>query len=337
MTRDAHAFVTQAGWQSASRAPLAGDASNRRYERLTAPDGHTAVLMDAPPETGENTRPFVRIARYLKGVGLSAPEILHHDDDAGFLLIEDLGDRLFAREMATDPAQERPLYHAAAGVLSVLHRAEPPGLLPYASETTVPLAALAYDWYLFGATGAEGTSLKQAFSRAFKSVIAPLDKDLNVLIQRDYHAENLLWLPDREGAARVGLLDFQDAMLGHRAYDLVSILQDARRDVSRAVEAEVKSAFVAGQQLDPVAFDAAYAIFGFQRNMRILGGFSRLCMRNGKAHYVDLIPRVWGHIQTNLEHPALHPVKDLIARDLPAPTPEIQARLKEECGKWAGR
>ncbi len=337
MMRDTQAFISDAGWQSAKINPLAGDASNRRYERLTAPDGATAVLMDAPPDKGEDTRPFVRVARYLKSLGLSAPEILHHDYDAGFLLIEDLGDRLFAREMAEDPTREASLYHAAAKVLSVLHEAEAPDLIPYASETTVPLAALAYDWYLFGATGRENTSARQEFSDAFHSVISPLDNDLNILIQRDFHAENLLWLPDRVGVAQVGLLDFQDAMLGHCAYDLVSILQDARRDVLKSVEEEVKSAFIADRQLDPAAFNAAYAVFGFQRNMRILGGFSRLCMRNGKAHYVDLIPRVWGHIQTNLEHPALHPVKEIVAHNLPAPTPEISVRLKEECGKWAGR
>ncbi len=337
MTRDVDKFLLDAGWSNARITNLAGDASNRRYDRLIAKDGQSAVLMDAPPEKGEDVRPFVRIARYLKELGLSAPEILYQDASAGFLLLEDLGDNLFARDMARDPSIQLPLYKAASDVLTVLHRAVPPALAVYSSETTVPLSALAYDWYLFGATGSEDPDAKARFSDAFSAIIAGLDCDLSVLIQRDYHAENLLWLPERQGPARVGLLDFQDAMRGHPAYDLVSVLQDARRDVPCGIERDVKSAFVQENNHNSEAFDAAYAIFGFQRNMRILGVFSRLCMRNCKAHYVDFLPRVWRHIQTNLKHLSLRELSTIIDGDFPAPTAEIRDTLKGKCGQWAGR
>ncbi|MEM6373094.1 MAG: phosphotransferase [Pseudomonadota bacterium] len=151
------------------------------------------------------------------------------------------------------------------------------------------------------------------------------------MIQRDYHAENLIWLPDRTGAARVGLLDYQDAMLGHPAYDLVSIAQDARRDVSADLVALMTSRYLAGSGAAHEPFHAAFAVLGAQRNLRILGVFARLSIHYGKAHYVDLIPRVWQHVQTNLTHPALAEVKPLIDTALPPPTPEILQRLKDQC------
>ena len=268
------------------------------------------------------------IANFLRGQGLSAPEIYHADPKAGFLLIEDLGDRLFAREMALHADMERPLYEAATDVLTHLHQAKPPPLLPYDSETTVPLAALAYDWYQLGACGRTNSDEKALFSDNFRKVIAPFDQSLSVLIQRDYHAENLLWLPDRNGLARVGLLDFQDAMIGHPVYDLVSILQDARRDVPGAVERHMMERFLAKSGLAPQEFAIAYAVFGAQRSLRILGVFARLCMRDGKAHYVDLIPRVWAQLQNNLAHPVLVPVATLINRHLPAPDQTVLNRLK---------
>lgn len=324
-------FISAAGWAAAAVAVLAGDASNRRYDRLTRPDGRSAVLMDAPPEKGEDVRPFIRIARFLTDCNLSAPEIYHADEERGFLLIEDLGDALFAREIALKPANESTLYKASVDVLSHLHRAEPPALTAYASAVTTPLAALAYDWYQLGATGQVDSDARQAFCTEFAACLKPLDDTPRVLIQRDYHAENLLWLPERKGVARVGLLDFQDAMAGHPTYDLVSILQDARRDVSPEMEALMKRHFLQDNPQDKEAFDAAYAVMGAQRNLRILGVFARLCMRDGKAHYVDLIPRVWAHIQTNLAHPALTETRRLLQGSLPAPTPEILNQLRAKC------
>jgi hypothetical protein len=162
-------------------------------------------------------------------------------------------------------------------------------------------------------------------------LLAPLENAPQVLIQRDYHAENLLWLPERKGAARVGLLDFQDAMSGHAAYDLVSILQDARRDVPPAIEAAMIDRYIAQNPQDKEAFRAAYAILGVQRNLRIVGAFAKLCIDLGKPRYIDLIPRVWEFVERNLAHPALAPVANHIRTTLPAPTPDALSTLKSKC------
>lgn len=334
---DLAAFIARAGWGRAKRKSLAGDASNRRYDRLEQPDGMNAVLMDAPPSKGENVRPFIRIARYLTGIGLSAPRIFALDETNGFLLIEDLGDDLFARLLADDQTAEKRLYKAAIDVLIHLHRAPPPALPAYDTATMAPLAALAFDWYQFGATGQVDAGAQADFTAAFSDLLTPLDAMPRVLVQRDYHAENLLWLPDRRGAARVGLLDFQDAMLGHPAYDLVSVLQDARRDVDPALEQRMITYFLDQTPQDADDFKTAYAVLGAQRNLRILGVFTRLCLRDGKAHYVDLIPRVWGHIQINLAHPALASVTDILHAALPDPTPEVLSRLTSKCASCPDR
>ncbi len=327
----ANSFLTNARWDAALRAPLAGDASNRRYERLTRPDGTRAVLMDAPPEKGEDVRPFVTIARHLTNLGLSAPQILAEDRTHGFLLLEDLGDALFARVLQQDATKEEPLYQAATDVLIDLHQhAPPPDLPPYDAETMASLAALAFDWY---AKGAVGHDVPQAsFIPAMHDAMAdnaPLTKP--ALILRDYHAENLLWLPERTGIARVGLLDFQDARAGHPAYDLVSLLEDARRDVTEATRQASLRHYLDRTGTDEGAFNAAFCTLGAQRNLRILGVFARLSLRDGKRHYVDLIPRVWAHLQRDLSHPAL---TDLARKTeaLPPPTPAILGKLKDLCG-----
>ncbi|MCV3269992.1 aminoglycoside phosphotransferase family protein [Roseobacter sinensis] len=330
-------FIAQAGWSAAERAPLAGDASNRRYERLCLPNGTRAVLMDAPPDKGEDVRPFVQIATYLTGLALSAPEIFAQDPARGFLLLEDLGDALFARVLETKPELETPLYEAATDALLHLHRAEPLALAPYDAATMAPLAALAFDWYQFGITGAVDEAAREQFLAAITPLLSRLDEQPRVLIQRDYHAENLLWLPDRTGVARVGLLDFQDAMLGHPAYDLVSVLQDARRDLQPETEARMIARFLAQTPQQDSSFREAYAILGAQRNLRILGVFARLCLRDGKAHYVDLIPRVWAHIETNLAHPALAPVAAILREALPKPTPDVLTALRTKCATCPDR
>ena len=330
-------FIARAGWSDARISPLAGDASNRRYDRLTLPDGTHAVLMDAPSVRGENIRPFVQIASFLTGIGLSAPRILAQDEASGFLLLEDLGDDLFARLLETKPEREEVLYAAAVDALSHLHRADPPDLPRYDAQTTTQLAALAFDWYQFGATGQAQKAARADFVDAFVNLSLPLDTHPPVLIQRDYHAENLLWLPHRAGPARVGLLDFQDAMLGHSAYDLVSILQDARRDVSKQLEQAMISRFLDQNPQDRDIFRASYALLGLQRNLRILGVFARLSMRNGKAQYVDLIPRVWAHVKTNLKHPALSAIVPILEDALPSPTPDILNLLRSKCATYPNR
>ncbi len=327
------AFLVQNGWGDAARAPLAGDASNRRYERLRHPTLGDAVLMDAPPARGEDVRPFVAIAKHLSGLGLSAPQLFAQDAKNGFLLLEDLGDALFKRVVQTNPELERPLYEAATDVLLTLHRAPlPKGLLPYDAQVMAELAALAFDWYLtYGA--APDPQSRSHFKASFQSLLAQHLEDSPVLIQRDYHAENLLWLPDRQGVARVGLLDFQDAMAGHAAYDLVSLLQDARRDVPPAIETEMITRYLDGSDKDRAAFDTAYHLLGAQRNLRILGVFARLCLRDGKAHYVDLIPRVWGLLQRDLDHHALAPLARVLRDTLPTPNAALLNRLKDKCGQ----
>jgi N-acetylmuramate 1-kinase len=323
-------FVATTDWAGATRKPLAGDASNRRYDRLHL-DGKTAVLMDAPRDKGEDIRPFIRIARFLSGLGLSAPTILAEDAEHGFLLLEDLGDDLFAKVIPRQPELESPLYEAATDALIHLHRAAPPDdLKPYDPAVMLDMAALAWRWYLGGAL-AEDSISEQTFRAAFARVLQTHASATPVLIQRDYHAENLLWLPDRHGSARVGLLDFQDAMKGHPAYDLVSVLQDARRDVPPAIEEAMIARYVAATGQDDTDFRAAYAVLGVQRNLRILGVFGRLCLMNGKPHYIDLIPRVWDLMLRDLDHPALSPVAKLITDALPEPTPDILKRLKDKC------
>lgn len=322
-------FVSASGWGAATRVPLAGDASNRRYLRLKQPDGTRAVLMDAPPDRGEDVRPFTAIARHLRGLGLSAPAILAEEAQTGLLLLEDLGDALYARILAQDPAMEPELYRTATDLLIELHRHAPPeGLAPYSPPLMADLGTLALDWYRDGGSSLEDTPLRRQFHATLETHLAALPETESVLIQRDYHAENLIWLPDRTGVARVGLLDFQDAMRGHRAYDLVSLLHDARRDVSPETARAMLAHYIATTGADAGTFTTAFHWLGAQRNLRILGVFARLSLRDGKPHYVALIPRVWAHLQTDLRHPALAPLASLIAEALPAPTPARLDALK---------
>lgn len=195
------AFVENAGWGDAVVSHLAGDASNRRYLRLIRPsNAQRAVLMDAPPDKGEDVRPFVRIATYLTSVGLSAPRILHRDDEAGFLLLEDLGDALFASIVPRNPDLEDRLYSTAIDVLVHLHaQPAPDGLVPYDPATATALSALVFDWYVPGATDTTDSTERPGFEACLQDLLAEHAADCDVLIQRDYHAQNLLWLPDRKG------------------------------------------------------------------------------------------------------------------------------------------
>lgn len=330
----ADAFLKRAGWGNATRHVLAGDASHRRYDRLTAPqDGATAVLMDAPPEKGEDVRPFIRIAGHLAKLGLSPPRIIAEDAENGFLLLEDLGDDLFARVIPARPEIEETLYAAATDLLAQLHRHPlPDGLATYSPPLMADLAALAIDWYLPGANASRPDApVRNAFQAETETVLSRVAAEAPVLILRDYHAENLLWLPGRSGVARVGLLDFQDAMAGHPAYDLVSLLQDARRDVPDTLREAMIARYLAATGRDEARFRQAFAALGAQRNLRILGVFTRLCLRDGKPHYIDLLPRVWADLERNLAHPALSGVKRMVAEHLPAPTADIRQRIKDRC------
>ncbi|MEM6745393.1 MAG: phosphotransferase, partial [Pseudomonadota bacterium] len=273
-------FLKAAGWRGAIAKPLAGDASNRRYERLEGDQGRSkAVLMDAPPKRGEDVRPFLAVTKRLRDAGFSAPEIYFADETEGFLLLEDLGDALFARVCASDPALERPLYAAAGALLAEIQARpaaengfDPP---PYDVQTLLREAVLAVDWWWKGVCDPPSDAAKQRFEGLIRAACAPVSKVRDALVLRDYHAENLVWLSDRRGSARVGLLDYQDALAGHGAYDLISLLEDARRDVSQPASDAAEDAFFAESGADREAFSAASAILAAQRNLKIIGIFAR--------------------------------------------------------------
>lgn len=323
-------FIAQSGWAQARVGPLAGDASNRRYLRLQRRNGARAVLMDAPPEKGEDVRPFLRIAVHLRGADLCPPQIIAADPRRGLLLLEDLGDTLFARVLQAEPEREETLYAAATDVLIHLHdRPLPPDVPTYDAELMGELASLPLIWYAPDA--GVPAEVHSAMTRALKTH-AP---QTTTLALRDYHAENLIWLGGK-GMRAVGLLDFQDAMVAHPLYDLVSLLTDARRDVRPSTRDAMCARYKAATGWSDTAFKAAFATLSAQRNLRILGVFARLCLRDGKPTYLSLMPRVWDHLQTALAHPGLAELRDSVAA-LPAPTAAVQAELERACGSRPSR
>lgn len=318
--RQRRAFAARAGWGDAAHAALAGDASARHYERLTRGDA-TAVLMDDPPP-GHSVGAFARIARLLRGMSYSVPDILAVDETQGFVLLEDLGDDSFSALLAGRDASslERTLYEAATDFLIDLHRRSvSPDLPNYDPAWMLSDARL----FLETAIGDEvEPAMAAEFEAAWRGPLAEAAQGPAVLCLRDFHAGNLMWLPERgdtgcgaSGLARIGLLDFQDARAGPPAYDLVSLLQDARRDLGAGLEAAMIERYLgASTGLDEAAFRAAYAILGAQRAARIVGVFHRLARRDGKPAYLAHLPRVWQHLDANLAHPALAPTRAWFAR-----------------------
>ena len=301
----APAFLDAAGWGGARIAPLAGDASFRRYFRVHVGD-RTAVLMDAPP-AHEDVRPFVAIARHLARLGLSAPAILAEDVAGGLLLLEDFGDALVGPLLARGRGDEAAIYATAVDLLAGLcDRPLPDGLARYDRATLRREVDLFVDWYAPAAgLDVDRAGWATAWDAVLPAVAAPARP---VLTLRDYHADNLVLL-DRPGTTGLGLLDFQDALAGHPAYDLVSLLQDARRDVDRALEARMIARFAEAAAIDDRdRFRADYESLGAQRNVKILGIFTRLWRRDGKRGYVERHPRIWRYLTRNLAHPALAPV-----------------------------
>jgi aminoglycoside/choline kinase family phosphotransferase len=321
----ARAFADRSGWSGADLRFLAGDASARRYYRLSGPTG-SAVLMDAPPGQGEEIAPFVAIARHLTGLGLSAPQILAEDAVAGFLLLEDLGDGLYARLLASESGPELAFYRAVVQAAPA-----PQGLTDATAADWAEATRLVLDWYCRAITGTvpDGTDLLTEMA----SVLHQHADGARVLILRDYHAENLLWLPDRAGVARVGVLDFQLAQMGQPGYDLVSLCQDARRDLGADVCDSAVRHFLDLTGRDAVRLDASLAVLGAQRALRILGIFARLCLAGSKPGYVALIPRVWGQLQQSLAHPALAGLAPICHRLLPDPSPNRLERIRAQCGQ----
>jgi N-acetylmuramate 1-kinase len=319
-------FLAAAGWGDVPRRPLAGDASFRRYERLEAA-GRRAVLMDAPPPK-EDVRPFIAVARLLHGLGLSAPQILAEDITAGLLLLEDFGDSTYTRLLAGGAAEE-PLYRLAIELLIALQRSfrvpATPIVPPYDDDRLLSEAALLVDWYLPAITGQPTEpALRTEYLAGWRSLLPVARAVPDTLVLRDYHVDNLMLLDGRSGVAACGLLDFQDAVIGPRSYDLVSLLEDARRDVPADLVAAMLERYLdAFPELDRDAFAASYALMGAQRNCKIVGIFTRLCVRDGKPVYLAHIPRVWRLIEQDLRHPALAPMARWLDRHVPPPLRRI--------------
>lgn len=304
-------FLETAGWTGAAIEPLAGDASFRRYFRIRNGE-KTAMLMDAPPPQ-EDPAPFLRAAKWLDANGMRAPMILAEDAGRGLVLLEDFGEVRMRDYLDQWGDDEREIYRAAVDALAALHRLPPGPFLDYSLSEYMREAKLFTEWYC----PAQGLTVDSAgFAAAWEEALClmlPRQRP-GVTVLRDYHAENIMLLGSLE---KQGLLDFQDALIGHPAYDLVSLLQDARRDVPPELEAEMFDHYVkvTGQSAD---FLADYALLGAQRNTKIVGIFVRLWKRDGKPRYLDLIPRVWALLERDLTHPALAPVARWFDANIPA-------------------
>ena len=348
------AFLTRASWGAARISPLPGDASTRHYARLHL-NGRRAMLMDQPqkaeapvappgatPEerkalgynavarlAGADCGRFVGVANYLRGLGFSAPEILDADAGAGLVLLEDLGDALYADVLGAGQDEIAP-YRAAADLLAELHSHEAPSrlsgdlpLFDYDETALLAEADLLTEWFMPLALGRAATESEIAEHRAlWRAALAPLLRAPAFFVHRDYHAQNLLWLPQRAGTARVGLIDFQDAVRGSRAYDLASLIEDARRDVSPALATATLDAYLArsrtlGSALDENALRTELAIMAAQRNAKIVGIFARLHRRDGKSRYLSFLPRVWNYLEQDLRHPALAELRAWYDREIP--------------------
>jgi aminoglycoside/choline kinase family phosphotransferase len=335
-------FLARHGFSAAQRSPLAGDASTRAYERLRLADGSTRIFMDQPPSaesapcppdaTPEERRAagynalarlaagrvdaFVAVAGWLRGQGLSAPAIEAHDATAGLAVLEDLGDGLFAQRIA-EGDDEALLYRSATETLAALHVAEPPAVLE-ADGASWPL--LAYDTVALATADnlfpewlpklkpelAFGEAALAEWEAIWTPIRARGEAGASVFCHRDYHAENLIWLPERTGAARAGLIDFQDAVRAHPAWDLSMLLHDARRDVSPGLEAQVLGDYFAlNPAADRTELTREFHALGALNIVRILGVFARLTARDGKLRYATLMPRMWRYLDRCLADPDL--------------------------------
>ncbi|MEP3051195.1 MAG: phosphotransferase [Erythrobacter sp.] len=310
-------FLADAGWQEAAIDPIPGDASFRRYFRLARSQGDapgTAMLMFAPPPD-EDPLPFLNVARWLGSHGLRAPKIYASDADAGWILLEDFGDDRMRDWLDVNPSGELAAYEAAVDALVELHQHSPGPFPPYDLPTYQREAALLIEWYC----PAQGLTIDAAgYHAAWQQALNPLldGAGARVNVLRDYHAENIMLLGDPSSGAPQGLIDFQDALVGHPAYDLVSLLQDARRDVSEELEVAMFARYCDRASPD-AEFEADYARLGAQRNAKIVGVFTRLYKRDGKPRYLELIPRVWRALERDLAHPALAPVARWFDANIP--------------------
>ncbi|HEU4968640.1 aminoglycoside phosphotransferase family protein [Sphingomonas sp.] len=305
-------FLARAGWADAEILPLAGDASFRRYFRVEAPGRH-AVLMDAPPPH-EDPRPFLTVAEHLIALGLSAPRTLAADLANGLVLLEDFGDARMREVIDAAPEAELRIYSDAVDLLARLHKHRAADLPPYDEKEYLREAGVLTEWY----APALGLDVDvDGYGAAWSEALAPLLHDRSVTVLRDYHAENIMLIEGRDGVEGLGLLDFQDAAAGHPAYDLVSLLQDARRDVPEALEADMLNRYLEAAR-PAEGFTDAYWLLGAQRNAKIVGVFTRLYKRDGKPRYLSYLPRVWAYLERDLAQPALAPVRAWFDANIPA-------------------
>ncbi len=322
------AFLDESGWGGARLAPLAGDASFRRYYRLGG-DGRRAVLMDAPPPQ-EDVVPYIAVAQLLRRLGFSAPEVFADDPARGFLLIEDFGDETYTR-LLDRGADEPALYALAVDTLIELQRAVEargsPDLPPYDAERLLAEAALLVDWYAPASLGEPlSDARRDEYLDLWRALLPQAALPGDTLVLRDYHVDNLMLLRDRPGVQGCGLLDFQDAVWGPPSYDLVSLLEDARRDVPAELRRQMTERYLAAfPALDRAAFLQSAAILAAQRNCKILGIFTRLWKRDGKPRYLVHLPRIWRLLEQELAHPALDPIARWLDRHLPRSARHLSA------------
>jgi len=352
--RAARELIDTAGFGLAARKHIQGDASTRRYERLLLHPG-TAILMDSPARPdgppirhgksyseiahlAENVRPFVALSRGLRERGFSAPEVFAADIDNGFLLIEDLGTDGIVTH-GTPPAPIEHLYASAIDTLIALHTTELPAKLPvspriehaippYDLDAFLVELELMLDWYLpYRGVAPLAQPMRDYFASLWRASLGDIAAGPKTWVLRDYHSPNLLWLPSREGVAQVGILDFQDALMGPAAYDVASLLMDARVDIPADMAITLLSRYVVGRvsadsKFSPDEFARQYVTLGAQRSSKILGIFARLAKRDGKRQYLAHVPRVWGYLTRALSHPSLAKLHQWYQENVLPPTAE---------------
>ena len=322
-------FLDRAGWVGLASVPLAGDASFRRYYRLRR-GRESAIVMDAPP-LHEDVGAYIAVAAALRKLGLSAPEVMAADPAQGFLLIEDFGDDTYTRLLRAG-ADETVLYALAVDTLAAVQtRAAVQGTLdlpPYDDARLLDEAVLLVDWYMPAVLGEPpSAALRDEYLDLWRAVLpAACQAFPPTLVLRDFHIDNLMLLPQRPGLRACGLLDFQDAVVGPPAYDLVSLLEDARRDVPEALRIAMTERYLSAfPAFDHADFRRAAAVFALQRNCKILGIFTRLWQRDDKPAYLCHIPRLWRLIENDLADPALSALAGWLARHLPSSTRRMPA------------
>jgi aminoglycoside/choline kinase family phosphotransferase len=311
-------FLADSGLSEFRRIAIPGDASFRRYERIITPDAEY-ILMDAPPEK-EDVRPFIKIDEILLKLGLSAPKVIAKNIEKGFLLLEDLGNKKFNHLFRDFPDMEVALYKSAVDVLAHIYdNRQRFDIAEYDKEKLMQEASLFTEWYLplFNVVEKDKlTNIREEFQDIMSRTLDRLKLPNDVIVLRDYHADNLMLLEDRAQAKRVGLLDFQDALHGNVAYDLVSLLEDARRDVPKNIQQGMLGYFLEKTKLENRGDDFLndYHILGAQRNLKIIGIFSRLKVRDGKEVYLPLIPRVKEYLKQDLKHKSLKELREFLEK-----------------------